>query len=168
MKSFISSGLCAAAAMLFFASPASADPLCSSGVPCPNGHIYQNGRAPSGNDAGRGPWRNDGGNRPGYGYDNRRRDGHWRGRRDDGWDGGGAVIGGLAVGGLLGGALAAPQPYDDAPPQPYYDAPPQPYYDGAYVVPPDDPVAYCMARYRSYDPSSGTYLGYDGYRHSCP
>ncbi len=28
--------------------------------------------------------------------------------------------------------------------------------------------AYCAHRYRSYDPASGTYLGYDGIRHSCP
>ncbi|WP_376767797.1 BA14K family protein [Segnochrobactrum spirostomi] len=25
----------------------------------------------------------------------------------------------------------------------------------------------CAARYRSYDPASGTYLGYDGLRHPC-
>jgi hypothetical protein len=29
-------------------------------------------------------------------------------------------------------------------------------------------VAYCEQRFRSYDPASGTYLGYDGYRHPCP
>jgi hypothetical protein len=29
-------------------------------------------------------------------------------------------------------------------------------------------VSYCMQRYRSYDPSSGTYLGNDGQRHPCP
>lgn len=29
-------------------------------------------------------------------------------------------------------------------------------------------VDYCMRRFRSYDPGSGTYLGYDGLRHSCP
>ena len=28
--------------------------------------------------------------------------------------------------------------------------------------------AYCARRYRSYDPASGTFLGYDGIRHSCP
>jgi len=28
--------------------------------------------------------------------------------------------------------------------------------------------AYCASRYGSYDPASGTYLGSDGYRHSCP
>ena len=31
----------------------------------------------------------------------------------------------------------------------------------------DDP-AYCAQTYRSYDPRSGTYLGYDGLRHPCP
>ena len=31
-----------------------------------------------------------------------------------------------------------------------------------------DAVGYCMRRYRSYDPYSGTYLGHDGYRHPCP
>lgn len=25
----------------------------------------------------------------------------------------------------------------------------------------------CLARYRSYDPATNTYLGYDGYRHPC-
>lgn len=29
-------------------------------------------------------------------------------------------------------------------------------------------VGYCMRRYRSYDPASGTFLGYDGLRHPCP
>lgn len=28
--------------------------------------------------------------------------------------------------------------------------------------------AYCAQRYRSYNPATGTYLGYDGQRHSCP
>ena len=27
--------------------------------------------------------------------------------------------------------------------------------------------AYCAQRYRSYDPASNTYLGYDGWRHTC-
>lgn len=27
---------------------------------------------------------------------------------------------------------------------------------------------YCASRFRSYDPRSGTYLGYDGRRHPCP
>ena len=36
----------------------------------------------------------------------------------------------------------------------------------------DDPehaaIAYCARRYRSYDPSSQTYLGRDGLQHPCP
>jgi len=31
-----------------------------------------------------------------------------------------------------------------------------------------DAVAYCQQRFRSYDPSTGTYLGYDGLPHPCP
>jgi hypothetical protein len=43
----------------------------------------------------------------------------------------------------------------------------------AYAPPPPravagDAVAYCMQRYRSYDPASGTYMGYDGIRRPCP
>src|SRR5258706_11757791 len=30
-----------------------------------------------------------------------------------------------------------------------------------------DWIASCSQRYRSFDPASGTYLGYDGYRHYC-
>jgi len=30
-----------------------------------------------------------------------------------------------------------------------------------------DHIQYCMNRYRSYDPRSDTYMGYDGYRHRC-
>jgi hypothetical protein len=64
----------------------------------------------------------------------------------------------------------------------YYYGPP-PGYDGygyerrpgyAYeersVTPaPDDSqwMAYCASRYRSFDPSTGTYMGYDGLRHEC-
>ena len=31
-----------------------------------------------------------------------------------------------------------------------------------------DAAAYCAAHFKSFDPASGTYLGYDGVRHSCP
>jgi len=46
----------------------------------------------------------------------------------------------------------------------YYD---DDYYydDGGYS---DDGVARCAARYRSFDPASGTFLGNDGRRHLCP
>ena len=69
--------------------------------------------------------------------------------------GGGAAIAGFAAGALLGSMLAAPRPY-------YYRRAAPYYYDD------DDAVRYCMSRFRSYDPCSGTYLGYDGYRHPCP
>jgi hypothetical protein len=32
----------------------------------------------------------------------------------------------------------------------------------------DAAVSYCVRRFRSYDPYSMTYLGYDGLRHRCP
>jgi hypothetical protein len=83
------------------------------------------------------------------------------GRR--GW-GGGALIGGLAAGALLGGALAA----QAAPRAYYYDAPAAYGPPAYYAAPGGDPVAYCMQRFQSYDPHSGTYLGYDGLRHPCP
>jgi len=90
------------------------------------------------------------------------------------WSGGGA-----------GFALAAPYAYDYgydyapaydysydyAPGYPTY-APGYAYEPGyAYSAPgsaPGQDTAYCMQRYRSYDPASGTYLGYDGIRHPCP
>jgi BA14K-like protein len=51
-----------------------------------------------------------------------------------------------------------------------YDYGYYPYDDDAYayVAPGDDSAGYCAQRYRSYDPSTGTYLGYDGLRHPCP
>ena len=90
----------------------------------------------------------------------------WRGR---GWRGrGGAGVGAAIVGGaILGGLLAAPYYAAD----PYYRYGPGPYYGPGYYYAPGyggNAVAYCMQRFRSYDPASGTYLGYDGYRHPCP
>jgi hypothetical protein len=77
---------------------------------------------------------------------------------------------GFATGVIIGGAFGAPYYY---PPGPYYPGPyyyPGPAYYGApYGAPPySDAVAYCMQRFRSYDPRSGTYLGFDGLRHPCP
>jgi hypothetical protein len=39
------------------------------------------------------------------------------------------------------------------------------YYDDSNY---DSAVAYCIRHFKSYDPVSRTYLGYDGHRHSCP
>ena len=83
------------------------------------------------------------------------------------YDAGGRVVGytGQPVqvcpgyaGGPPGGA---PPGYAGGPPA---GAPPG--YAGG--PPAGDPVAYCMQRFRSYDPRTGTYLGNDGQRHSCP
>ncbi len=41
------------------------------------------------------------------------------------------------------------------------------YYGRPWLVE-DDAIRYCMRRFRSYDPVSRTYLGYDGRRHPCP
>jgi hypothetical protein len=56
---------------------------------------------------------------------------------------------GLATGAIIGGAIAQSQ------------AQAAPVYGG-------DTASYCAQRYRSYDPASGTYLGYDGVRRACP
>jgi hypothetical protein len=89
----------------------------------------------------------------------------WRGR---GWRGGGWGIGaGLLGGAIVGGMLASPYYYGSGPYGAYYGS--GPYYGGpGYVAPPGDGVAYCMQRFRSYDPGSGTYVGFDGLRHPCP
>ena len=87
----------------------------------------------------------------------------WRG----GYRGGAGVGVGLGIAGaLIGGAIiSATQPYG------YYGYPPG-YYGPAYVAAPpyvgSDAVAYCQQRFHSYDPYSGTYLGFDGLRHPCP
>jgi BA14K-like protein len=87
------------------------------------------------------------------------------------------VAAGFVAGAIIGGALASPyygyDPYYDPAPYPYYAPPPGPVYYGAPgpaygAPPPGDAVAYCRQRFRSYDPASGTYLGYDGLRHPCP
>lgn len=88
--------------------------------------------------------------------------GAWRGRGGRSWRGGRGWGGGFGpgfVGGaILGGMLAAPGYYYGPGPY-YYDY--EPGYGG-------NAVGYCMQRFKSYDPGSGTYLGYDGRRHSCP
>lgn len=45
---------------------------------------------------------------------------------------------------------------------------PVPVYAPPPRAVPGDAVAYCMQRYRSYDPASGTFMGYDGIRRPCP
>jgi hypothetical protein len=51
-------------------------------------------------------------------------------------------------------------------PTTYYSLPPyeEPGYDVGYRGAVDD----CIARFRSYNPYTGTYLGWDGFVHTCP
>jgi hypothetical protein len=87
----------------------------------------------------------------GYGYRGGYRGRHY-GRRGYYGNRGAAIgagVAGLAAGALIGGAIAS----QAAP---------------ARVGPGPDAVAYCSQRFKSYDPASGTYLGYDGKRHACP
>jgi hypothetical protein len=102
----------------------------------------------------------------------------WRGR---------ALVPGIAAGLIVGGAIAATQPwggygyggygyndsYGDRGGYGYGYAPTAGY---AYAPGPGyansdedgDDASYCQQRFRSYDSRSGTYMGYDGLRHSCP
>ena len=93
--------------------------------------------------------------------------GGWRGGYRRGWGAGIGIGAGLAAGAIIGGALAAPYYYG-----PGYYGPGYAYGPGYVAVEPaapgGDAVAYCMQRFQSYDPASGTYLGYDGLRHPCP
>ena len=99
--------------------------------------------------------------------------GGFRGGGGYGNRGGGGFFPGAVAGAVIGGALASGAYYSG----PGYYAPG--YYDDQYendapvavVQGPgggDDSAAYCMQTYRSYDPRSGTYAGYDGMRHPCP
>jgi hypothetical protein len=62
--------------------------------------------------------------------------------------------------------------YSNAPGDSYSNSPGSNPYN-AYAYSPGssssgNSVAYCQQRFRSYDPASGTYMGYDGQRHPCP
>jgi hypothetical protein len=84
---------------------------------------------------------------------------------------------GVAAGALVGGAIAAGSydngygyggynGYDYGPGYANYYAPD--YTNYGYNTSGSADAAYCAQRFKSYDPSSGTYLGYDGQRHPCP
>jgi len=97
-----------------------------------------------------------------------------------GWNGGyryrhRGFFPGAVAGAVIGGALASSYAYGWPGYDDYaygYDDPY--YYDDAAVVAAvpapvgEDADGYCMQTYQSYDPASGTYLGYDGLRHPCP
>ena len=105
----------------------------------------------------------------------------WNGGGGGAWNGGYRQHGGrfwpgaVAAGAVIGGAIAANDAYAYYGGPAYYDQPA--YYDDQYAddgvvavvpAPVGEDAGYCAQRYRSYDPASGTYLGFDGLRHPCP
>jgi BA14K-like protein len=95
--------------------------------------------------------------------------GGWRGRS---WGFGPGLIAGAIIGGGIAAATSPWNGYNNG----YYGGYPAYGYDGyaaapggyVTVVPGGGDPGYCARRFRSYDPGSGTYLGYDGVRHPCP
>jgi hypothetical protein len=89
----------------------------------------------------------------GYGYD----DGYYDNgyydhyRRNDFWPG-------RVAGDVVGGAIGTADAIATAPFRALNGNP-------SYAMGPD--ASYCAQRYRSYDPASGTFMGYDGRRHPC-
>jgi hypothetical protein len=156
MKNLLLGGFAIAATLLIQSVPASSQGAYGAGHPRV-GHGY----------AGHGPARSQ--------YQHR---GYAQGR-GSGY-GVGAGVAAVAAGTLIGGAIASQNQgyYPAAENQGYYPAATYPVYsdpgyggynDAAPVVYNNgDSVAYCAQTYRSYDPASGTYLGYDGFRHPCP
>lgn len=112
-----------------------------------------------------GYWREDG-----YRHHRRHRD------RDRGRD---AVIGGalgLATGVIIGGALASQPRYEErryVEPDYYPEPEPrviyrrQPVYTPSYEPWTQSWYDYCSQRYRSFNPNTGTFVGYDGREHFC-
>ncbi len=84
-------------------------------------------------------------------------------------------FGGAIAAGVIGGALAAatspwgPGYYDYYPGYAYAPGPVYDYYPGPVApVVGGGNVAWCEAHYRSYNPATGMYLGFDGAHHPCP
>jgi hypothetical protein len=94
------------------------------------------------------------------------------------WAGVGA---GFAAGAALGVGAGLLINRPPPPPRAYYAPPPVVYYPApapAYYPPPPPPAYYdrgwteahiewCLDRYRSYNPATNTFTGYDGYQHVC-
>ena len=93
-----------------------------------------------------------------------------------GADGAGDSAPGLIAGAIIGGGIAAATSPWNGYNSGYYGGYPAYGYEGyaaapegyVTVVPGAGDPGYCARRFRSYDPGSGTYLGYDGVRHPCP
>jgi len=82
--------------------------------------------------------------RYGHRWDDRRYDDWYYSHYGNGADAAIAGIFGLVAGAMINGAINSPR-----------------------TVVGDGHVQRCSARFKSYDPGSDTYLGYDGRRHTC-
>ncbi|MBB4063421.1 BA14K family protein [Gellertiella hungarica] len=116
----------------------------------------------------------------------------WRRHHHSDGDAVAAGVAGLAVGAILGSALSSPprRTYVEDYPvydEPVYDEPTyvyrtnrviveQPTYVERRRVVVEQPglrpwtqswLRYCSQRYRTFDPSTGTFVGYDGQEHFC-
>lgn len=135
----------------------------ADGIGIRNGNVIRGGGGGFGGGFGNpgGGRRDEGGFASGGRYD-----GGEYGYERRGYDGGyGYGYGAGALGlGLLGGAIIG-QSYGYG-----YDPGYESSYDAGYDVVPQggDSRGYCEARFKSYNPATGTYLGYDGFRHRCP
>src|SRR5579863_2392517 len=146
MRNFLLSGIALASVLMLQSSPASAQRAHGAG------HAHM-GHGYAAHGAGRFQYHH-GGYAHGYG---------------SGY-GIGAGAAAVATGALIGGAIASQNQGYYYPDQNYpgYSGPGYVYSDAAPVGYNDSgSVAYCEQTYRSYDPASGSYLGYDGVRHPC-
>ena len=140
MRDIFLASLAAATMIVSLPEASSAQGVCGPGRVC--GHARAGGQ-PMMRGAARS--RNYAGSSYGRGYNRGYGGGYGGGYYGDGY---GAGVAALAAGALIGGVVAN-----------------QSYYASGADGGGD---AYCVRTYRSYDPASGTYLGYDGLRHPCP
>ena len=155
MKSFLLCWIAIASVLMLQPAPASAQRVHGAGR-ARMGHSY------AGHGSGRFQYHHRGYTRgygPGYGI--------------------GVGAAAVATGALIGGAIATQNQGYNYPDQNYpgymnqyypgYSSPGYVYSDASLAAYNNgDFVVYCEQTYRSYDPASGSYLGYDGFRHACP
>jgi len=91
--------------------------------------------------------------------------GYGRGYRRGGGDSLAAGLIGFGVGAIVGSALTPREVYVAPPPPPARTY----YAPAAYGPTPWSPdwYSYCYSRYRSFNPNTGTFIGYDGYERFC-
>lgn len=83
-------------------------------------------------------------------------------RSSSGFNALGAGLIGLGVGAVIGSALTPREVYVTPPPRPAYRR--AGYRPVAWS---EEWFEYCYARYRSFNPRTGTFIGYDGYERFC-